>query len=219
MTIFSHLYHSSSSDNKTSPIERSVITRKDVEIIRSQASDWQTENDALMAMRHLISKDSRPNLVIQKEALASVLFQARPPSDALTELAKAQAESFKVGKQDFEKRMAKLSADESKKIRAPRLEVEKMKAEYEDKLKALNLRIQASIAIDETSQVSTQQLDDALVEVKKLKEQNQRLQQLLKVVRDGDTLSVQESKEKASMSLRTPLSQILPLPCHPMLTQ
>ncbi len=89
-------FSSSASDSKNPPIERSVITRKDVEIIRSQASDWQTEDDALMAMRHLISKDSRPNLVIQKEALASVLFQARPPSDALSELVKAQAESFKV---------------------------------------------------------------------------------------------------------------------------
>jgi hypothetical protein len=36
---------SSASDSKNPPIERSVITRKDVEIIRSQASDWQTEND------------------------------------------------------------------------------------------------------------------------------------------------------------------------------
>jgi hypothetical protein len=52
---------SSASDSKNPPKERSVITRKDVEIIRSQASDWQTENDALMAMRHLISKGSRPN--------------------------------------------------------------------------------------------------------------------------------------------------------------
>jgi hypothetical protein len=73
-----------------------------------------------------------------------------------------------------------------------------MKAEYEDKLKALNLRIQASIAIDETSIVSTQKLDDALAEVKKLTEQNQRLHQLLKVVRDGDLLPGTTSKEKAS---------------------
>ena len=123
-------FSSSASDTKTSPIERSVITRKDVDVIRSQASVWQTENDALMAMRHLSSKDSRPNLMIQKEALASVLFQARPPSDTVVELAKAQAESFKVGQKDFEKRMAKLSADESKKIRAPRMEVEILKAEY-----------------------------------------------------------------------------------------
>jgi hypothetical protein len=190
---------SSASDSKTAPIERSVITRKDVEIIRSQASDWQTENDALMAMRHLISKDSRPNLVIDKKALASVLFQSRPPSDALEELAKAQAESFKVGKRDFEKRMSKLTADEAKKICAPRLEVERMKAEYEDKLKDLNLRIQANIALEETSLVPAKQLDEALSEVKQLKEQNQRLQQLLKVVRDGETLSVHESKANTSM--------------------
>jgi hypothetical protein len=139
---------SSASDDKTSSVERSVITREDVEVIRSHASDWQTENDALMAMRHLISKDSRPNLVIHKEALASVLFQTRPPSDALAELARAEAESFKAGTRDFEKRMAKLAKDESKKICAPRREVERMKAEYEEKLKALNLCIQASIAID-----------------------------------------------------------------------
>jgi hypothetical protein len=92
--------------------------------------------------------------------------------------------------------MSKLTADESRKIHAPRLEVERMKAEYEDKLNDLNLRIQASIALDETAQVSTKQLDEALVEVKQLKEQNQRLQKLLKVVRDGDTLSMQASKAK-----------------------
>ncbi len=189
---------SSASDNKPSPTERSVITRQDVEIIRSQASAWQSENDALMAMIHLISKDSRPNLIIDKKALASILFQSRPPSDALEELAKAQAESFKVGKRDFETRMSKLTAEESRKIHAPRWEVERMKAEYEDKWKDLNLRIQASIALDDTAQISTKQLDEALDEVKQLKEQNQRLQKLLKVVRDGDTVSVQESKAKVS---------------------
>jgi hypothetical protein len=36
-----------------------------------------------------------------------------------------------------------------------------MKAEYEDKLKDLNLRIQASIALDETAQISTKKLDEA----------------------------------------------------------
>ncbi len=66
------------------------------------------------------------------------------------------------------------------------------------KLKDLNLRIQASIALDEASQVSTQQLDEALVEVKKLREQNQRLQQLLKGVRDGDPLLAAISKTKAT---------------------
>jgi hypothetical protein len=132
----------------------------------------------------------------------------RPPSDALEEIAKAQAESFKVGKRDFEKRMSKLTADESRKICAPRLEVERMKAEYEDKLKDLNFRIQAGIALEETAQVSTKQLDEALGEVKQLKEQNQRLQSLLKVVRDG-----------VAMSLLPLLSQTLLLQCHPLLTQ
>jgi hypothetical protein len=162
-----------------------------------------------MAMRHLISKDSRPNLVIDKKALASVLFQSRPPSDALEELTKAQAESFKVGKRDFEKRMSKLTAGESRKICAPRWEVERMKAEYEDKLKDLNLRIQASITLHETAQVSTKQLDEALGEVKQLKEQNQRLQKLLKVVRDGDTLSMHESKAKASTRGNEPSTSIV----------
>ncbi len=43
---------SSASDDKISSVERSVITREDVEVIRAHASDWQTENDALMAMGH-----------------------------------------------------------------------------------------------------------------------------------------------------------------------
>jgi len=69
----------SSSDNKTASIERSVVTRKDVDMIRSFGSTWQSESDVLMAMRHLTSKDSRPNLVIEKKALASVIFHSRPP--------------------------------------------------------------------------------------------------------------------------------------------
>ncbi len=99
---------SSATDNKTASKERSVITRRDVEVIRSHESAWQSENDALMAMRHLISKDSRPNLVIDKTALASVLFHSRPPADVFEEIVKAQAESFKLNKIDFENRMSKL---------------------------------------------------------------------------------------------------------------
>jgi hypothetical protein len=101
-----------------------------------------------MAMKHLVSKYSRPNLVIDKKALASVLFHCRPPVDVFGEIIKAQAESFKVGKRDFENRMAKLQAHETKKICAPRLEVERMKADYEEKLQDLILRIQASIALE-----------------------------------------------------------------------
>jgi hypothetical protein len=72
---------SSASDNKTALKERSIITRQDVEVIRSHGSAWQSENDALMAiMRHSISKDSRPNLVIDKKALASVLFHSHSSS-------------------------------------------------------------------------------------------------------------------------------------------
>ena len=85
-----------------------------------------------------------------------------------------------------------------------------MKAEYEDKLKDLNLRIQASITLHETAHVSTKQLDEALGEVKQLKEQNQRLQKLLKVVRDGDTLSMQASKaKKASTRGNEPSTSIV----------
>jgi hypothetical protein len=56
----------------------------------------------------------------------------------------------------------------------------------EDKLKDLNLRIQASIAFEEQTQESSTQLDEFLNDNKQLKEQNQRLQSLLKVVRDGN---------------------------------
>ncbi len=98
-------FSSSASDKKTAQKERSVITRQDVEVIRSHASAWPTEDDALIAMRHLVSKDSRPNLVIDKKALTSVLFHSRPPADACEEIIKAQAELFKIGKRDFEKRM------------------------------------------------------------------------------------------------------------------
>jgi hypothetical protein len=181
-----HLFSSSlssASDNKTAPKERSVVTCKDVDMIRSLGSTWQSESDVLMAMRHLTSKDSRPNLVIDKKALASVLFHSRPPTDVFVEIVKAQAESFRLGKIDFEDRMAKLRASESKKICAPRQEVERLKAEYEDKLRDLNLRIQASIALEENTQVSTRHLDEVLNDCKKLKDQNQRLQAILKNVR------------------------------------
>ncbi len=186
-----HLFSSSlssASDNKTASIERSVVTCKDVDMIRSLGSTWQSESDVLMAMKHLTSKDSRPNLVIDKRALASVLFHSRPPPDVFDEIVKAQAESFKLGKIDFEDRMSKLRASESKKICAPRQEVERLKAEYEDKLRDLNLRIQASIALEETTQVSTKHLDEVLNDCKNLKDQNQRLQAILKNVRDGEKL-------------------------------
>jgi hypothetical protein len=94
--------------------------------------------------------------------------------------------------------MSKLTADEARKIYAPRQEVERIKAEYDSKLKDLNLRIQASIALEETTQVSSKQLDEAPGEVKQLKEQNQRLQSLLKVVRDGQPLSMTESRVQSS---------------------
>jgi hypothetical protein len=81
-------------------------------------------------------------MVIDKKALASVLFHSRPPLDVFDEIVKAQAESFKLGKIDFENRMSKLQASEARKICAPRQEVERLKAEYEDKFRDLNLRIQ-----------------------------------------------------------------------------
>jgi hypothetical protein len=62
-----HLFSSSlssASDNKTALKERSVITCKDVDMIRSLGGAWQSESGVLMAMKHLTAKDSRPNLVI-----------------------------------------------------------------------------------------------------------------------------------------------------------
>ncbi len=84
--------------------------------------------------------------------------------------------------------MSKLRASESKTICAPRQEVERLKAEYEDKLRDLNLRIQASIALEESTQVSTKQLDEVLNDCKNLKDQNLRLQAIIKNVRDGEKL-------------------------------
>jgi hypothetical protein len=188
MTIFfPHLYRPPLITNNTASKERSVVTCKDVDMIRSLGSSWQSESDVLMAMRHLTAKDSRPNLVIDKRALASVLFHSRPPPDVFDEI-KAQAESFKLGKIDFEDRMFKLRASESRKICAPRQEVERLKVEYEDKLRDLNLRIQASIALEESTQVSTRHLDEVLNDCKNLKDRIQRLQVILKNVRDGEKL-------------------------------
>ncbi len=84
--------------------------------------------------------------------------------------------------------MSKLRASETRRICAPRQEVERLKAEYEDKLRDLNLRIQASIALEESTQVSTKQLDEVLNDCKNLKDQNQRLQAIIKNVRDGEKL-------------------------------
>ena len=72
--------------------------------------------------------------------------------------------------------MAKLRASETRKICAPRQEVERLKGEYEDKLRDLNLRIQASIALEENTKVSTRHIDEVLNDNKNLKDQNQRLQ-------------------------------------------
>ncbi len=96
-------FSSSASDKKTAQKERFVITRKDVEVLRTHASSWETEDDALMAMRHLMSKDSRPNLVIDKKALASVLFHSHPPADFFGEIIKAQAGKFQSWKKGFRK--------------------------------------------------------------------------------------------------------------------
>jgi hypothetical protein len=83
-------------------------------MIRSLGSTWQSEGDVLMAMRHLTAKDSRPNLVIDKRALASVLLHSRPPPDVFDEIVKAQAESFKLGKIDFEDRIVKTTLNSTR---------------------------------------------------------------------------------------------------------
>jgi hypothetical protein len=55
------------------------------------------------------------------------------------------------------------------------------------------------LSLEQSTQVSTRQLDEVLNDNKQLKEQNQRLQSLLKVVRDGDRFSsMSESRKKPS---------------------
>ncbi len=149
--------------------------------------------------------------MIDKRALASALFHSRPPLDVFDEIIKAQAESFKLGKINFEDRTSKLRASESRKICAPRQEVERLKAEYEEKLRDLNLCIQASIALEESKQVSTRHLDEVLNDCKNLKDQNQRLQAILKNVRNGEKL-IPEKPIPTPSSAKPPIrvAQIVP---------
>ncbi len=138
---------------------------------------------------------SQGDISLSSSASDKKTAHVEPPTYDMESVIKTQAKSFEVGKKDFEQRMATLQAHESKRICAPRLEVEKMKAEYENKLKDLNLRIQASIALEENTRESSMQLDEVLHN-RHLKEQNQRLQSLLKVVPDGNFGLMNEARTR-----------------------
>ncbi len=67
----------------------------------------------------------------------------RPPLFDVKELQQAQVKNFEMAQKDMEKRLSSLRATEYNKIQAPRQELNKLIGEYEEKLRVLNLRLQA----------------------------------------------------------------------------
>jgi hypothetical protein len=96
--------------------------------------------------------------------LASVVWKARPPLYDVKELQQAQVENFAMAQKDMEKRLSSLRSSESKKIQAPRQELKKLVEEYNEKLRVLNLRLQAGDALQGDSKDITSQLESSLEE-------------------------------------------------------
>jgi chromosome segregation ATPase len=100
-------------------------------------------------------------------------------------------------------RISSLRATESKKIQAPRQELKKLIGEYEEKIRVLNLRLQAGDALqgdsnDITSQVEAA-LEDAHEKNRNLKEKIKGLQSVLNdVFRTGAPLKDDRNPAKSS---------------------
>ena len=125
--------------------------------------------------------------------LASVVWKARPPLYDVKELQQAQVKNFAMAQKDMEKRLSSLRATECKKIQTPRQELKKLIGEYEEKLRVLNLRLQAGDALQGDSNDITSQIESALEEAheenRNLKDKIKGLQSILNdVFRTGAPL-------------------------------
>ena len=117
---------------------------------------------------------SASKVTISRKTLAGMFFDSRPPPCGMKQLLEAQEQSFEVARKDLEKRLLEVRVSETKKMKKPRQELDQLILDYEEKLRVLNLRIQAS----EMFQNETA-LDDALIENRSLREQVKILKGIL----------------------------------------
>jgi hypothetical protein len=100
--------------------------------------------------------------------------------------------------------MTSLRASESKKIQEPRKKMKQLVLDYEEKLRVLNVRLQASEALQCDSVGTTVQLENALEEAHSencaLKEKVKNLQKILKDVFEAGTAVQDDSNAKQSSS-------------------
>jgi hypothetical protein len=169
-------------------LERNVITEEDVQALKQKADCWDTEADVLDLIERRGGKDTRPNVVVSKKAFANVLFHSRPVSFDINPYIKVYTESFEVGQKELQLRLVALEADEIAKMSAATIELELLKKEYDDKLRALNLRIQVSEALEEDTKDATDQLNDALSKNVVLTEKVRKLEEVLRGVRNGSNI-------------------------------
>jgi hypothetical protein len=71
------------------------------------------------------------------------MLKARPPSYDVSKLMTVQEKSFKAAHHVLDKRMTTLRASESKKIQEPRKKMKQLVLVHEEKLRVLNVRLQA----------------------------------------------------------------------------
>jgi hypothetical protein len=113
--------------------------------------------------------------------LAGMFFKARPPPCEMKQLLAAQEQSFEVARKDLDKRLLEVRVSETKKMKKPRQDLDRLITNYEEKLRVLNLRIQASeVFRNENTDVSAEMevaLEDALSENKSSREQVKNLKE------------------------------------------
>ena len=133
----------------------------------------------------------------------------------MKELQKAQVKNFAVAQKDLEKRLSLLRSSESKKIQAPRQELKKRIEEYNEKLRVLNLRLQAGDALQGDSKDITSQLESSLEEAheenRSLKDKVMALQKTLNeifrtgaIAKDNRNAPSQEIRSAPSKDDRNP---------------
>ncbi len=108
----------------------------------SEADSWQDEEDVLRAMASLSLSASK--VTISRKTLAGMFFKAHPPPCEMKQLLAAQEQSFEVARKDLEKRLLEVRINEVRKMRKPRQDLDRLIVDYEEKLRVLNLRIQAN---------------------------------------------------------------------------
>jgi hypothetical protein len=169
------------SSDTTSSTDSVVVTQNMCDTLREGADTWADEEDVLRAMSSLSLSASK--VTISRKTLAGMFFESRPPPCGMKQLLDAQEQSFEVARKDLEKRLLEVRISETKKMKKPRQELDQLILDYEEKLRVLNLRIQASeVFQNETTDVTSQMevaLDDALTENRSLKEQVKNLKGIL----------------------------------------